>query len=131
VRRKALALLVLTLAVTACGGTTKRNGPLREAIPDVRGMNAADAAVRLIKARYCVRLERGTPPANDVRPTPGSPRRPPRMPIERQSPPAGSTRRPWSMVTLTVGGVSAHAATYIDVWDGGARVPCPAITMSG
>jgi hypothetical protein len=31
------------------------------------------------------------------------------------------------MVTLTVAGISKHAATYINVWDGGAKIPCPAI----
>jgi hypothetical protein len=83
--------------------------------------------VKLIEARYCVRLVPGTPPANDTRPKPGKLPTGMKMPVERQSPPAGSTGRKWSMVTLTVGGVSKHAATYVNVWDGGAKIPCPPI----
>ncbi|HET7128812.1 MAG TPA: PASTA domain-containing protein [Gaiellaceae bacterium] len=129
-RTRFVALLAVVLAATACGTTAKPKALQREAVPDVRGMNAPDAAVRLIKARYCVRLKPGTPPANDIRPKPGK-FKPPRMTVEQQSPSPGSTRRRWSMVTLTVGGISAHAATYIAVWDGGARIPCPKISTTG
>ena len=130
-RTRAIALLAVVLAATACGSTAKPKAQQRAPIPNVRGMNAADAAVRLIKARYCVRLEPGKPPANDTRSRPGRFTTQMRMPVERQSPPAGVTRRRWSMVTLTVGGVSKHATTYIDVWDGGARIPCPPIGTTG
>lgn len=131
-RNRALALLVTVLAVSACGTTTKPKPPQREPIPDVRGMNVTDAAARLVDARYCVRLERGKPPANDTRPKPGTFTTRRRMPVERQSPSAGSTRPRWSMVTLTVGGVSAHATTYgVEVWKRGARIPCPPIGVTG
>jgi hypothetical protein len=127
---KAVVVLAAVLVLTACGAKAKPKPPQHASIPDVHGMNAADAAVRLIKARYCVRLAPGTPPANDARPKPGQFPNPARMPVERQSPPAGVTRRSWSMVTLTVGGVSKHAATFIDVWGGGANIPCPEISTT-
>ena len=126
-----VALLVAVCPLTACGAAATPKAPRREAIPDVRGMNLPDAAVRLIKARYCVRLKPGTPPANDARPKPGTSPTVAKMPVERQSPPAGSTGRRWSLVTLTVGGISKRAATYIDVWDGGAKIPCPPISTTG
>ena len=128
--RKITVLLAVALALSACGAKPKPKPPQHAAIPDVHGMNAPDAAVRLIRARYCVRLAPGTPPANDSRPRPGKSPTLARMPVERQSPAAGSTRRPWSMVTLTVGGISKHAATFIGVWDGGAKIPCPEISTT-
>jgi beta-lactam-binding protein with PASTA domain len=127
---KAVVLLAAVLALSACGAKAKSKPPQHAAIPDVRGLNAPDAAARLIDARYCVRLARGTPPADDARPKPGKFTTVTRMPVERQSPPAGVTRRPWSMVTLTVGGISKHASSFIDVWDGGAKIPCPEISTT-
>lgn len=129
-RATIVVLSATVLAVSACGTTSKPSRPARAAIPDVRGMNAPDAAVRLIKARYCVRLAPGKQLATDERPEPGKFTTQNRMPVEHQAPAAGTTRPAWSMVTLTVGGISAHAATYIDVWDGGAQVPCPPIGVT-
>ena len=128
---RATVLLAVVLAAAGCGTTAKPTTARRAPIPDVRGMNMPDAAVRLIKVRYCVRLRAGTPPRRDDRPKPGSSPTTGKMPVERQSPPPGSTRPRWSMVTLTVGGVSRHAATYLDVWGGGAKVPCPPISVTG
>lgn len=128
---RVVVLLVVLVSLTACGAAAKPKAPQREAIPDVRGMNVPDAAVRLIKARYCIRLKPGTPPANDARPKPGTFPTVAKVPVERQTPPAGSTGRRWSMVTLTVGGISKHATTYIDVWSGGAKIPCPRISTTG
>ena len=122
-----VVLFVIVLAVTGCGAAAKPKPSQRAAIPDVRGMNLPDAAVKLIEARYCVLTEPGTPPANDDRPKPGKLTTGMEMPVEQQSPPAGSSGRRWSMVTLTVGGISKHAATYVNVWDGGAKIPCPPI----
>jgi hypothetical protein len=126
-----VGLLAIVVAVVGCGAHTKPKPPQHAPVPDVRGMNLPGAAVRLIKARYCVHVKAGTPPANDARPKPGKLTTVAKMPVERQSPPAGSTRRRWSLVTLTVGGLSKHAATYIDVWDGGAKIPCPPISATG
>lgn len=128
---RSVVLLVVVLALSACGAKAKPKPPQRAAVPDVQGMNVTDAAVRLIKARYCVRLKPGTPPANDSRPRPGKFPTTPVMRVERQAPPAGSTPRRWSMVTLTVAGISKHAATFIDIWGGGAKIPCPEIRATG
>ena len=127
---KVVALLATVLSLTACGAKAKPKPPQHAAVPDVRGMNAPDAAARLIDARYCVRLARGTPPADDTRPKPGKSTTAAQLPVERQSPPAGVTRRPWSMVTLTVGGISKHASSFIAVWEGSAKIPCPAISTA-
>ena len=126
-----LALVAVAVSATACGASSKPVRPAHAAVPDVRGLNVSDAAVRLIAARYCVRLTPGTRPASDARPKPGMLPAQARMPVEGQSPPAGSTHPTWSMVTLTVGGISRHAATYIAVWSGGARIPCPPIGTDG
>ena len=63
-------VLLVVLALSACGAGAKPK-PKHAAVPDVRGLNVTDAAVRLVKARYCVRLKPGTPPANDSRSKPG------------------------------------------------------------
>ena len=123
-------MFVVVLAVTGCGAAAKPKPPQRAAIPDVRGLNLPDAAAKLIDARYCVRLVRGTPAANDDRPKPGTSTTGMKTPVERQSPPAGSTGRKWSMVTLTVGGISKHAAMFVSVWDRGTKIPCPPIGTS-
>jgi beta-lactam-binding protein with PASTA domain len=124
---RVVVLFASVLAVTACGAQAKPKTPQRAAIPDLRGLNLPDATVRLIDAHYCVRLERGTPPAGDTRRKPGKPTTAARMPVQRQSPPAGSTRRAWSTVTLTVGGIPARAVTSIDLWAAGTKIPCPRI----
>lgn len=125
-----LTLAAVALAAGGCGGaatnSTTATPPGQQAIPDVRGMNAPDAVVRLLKARYCVKLAVGKPvPAQK------------RMPVQQQSPAAGSTGRRWSTVTLTIGlpsrrGTPRHRAVEIGVetW-GGARAPCPPIRASG
>ena len=123
-------VLLVVLALSACGAGAKPK-PQRAAVPDVRGLNVTDAAVRLVKARYCVRLEPGTPPANDSRSKPGKFSTMPVLRVEREAPSAGSTPRRWSIVTLTVSGISKHAATSIDIWGGGAKIPCPPIGTSG
>ena len=88
------ALFVAVLAVSACGTTAKPKAAPRAAVPDVRGLEAPAAAVRVLEAHYCVRLE-------VAKSFPTSTRA--QVPVVRQSPPAGATPRSWSMVTLTIG----------------------------
>lgn len=83
-------------------------------------MSAPDAIARLVRARYCVQLRVGT--AVPLRS---------RMPVQRQSPPAGAAGRAWSTVTLTVGvpRTPKHARVHFvgaDTW-GGAATPCPPV----
>jgi hypothetical protein len=131
VKLRSVFLFVVVLALSACGAKAKPQPPQRAAVPDVQGMNVTDAAVRLIKDRYCVRLEPGTRAANDSRSKPGKFPTTPVMRVEGQAPPAGSMPRRWSLVTLTVAGISKHAATSIDIWGGGATIPCPEIRATG
>lgn len=89
-------------------------------------MNAPDAVVRLLKARYCVQLEAGKRVPTTSR-----------MPVQRQVPVAGSTGGTWSTVTLTVGvprrpGTPKNAKMYMGVDTyGGGRTPCPPIRTTG
>ena len=114
-----VALLGLVVVVSACGAAAKPKSAEHEAIPDVRGMNVNDAALRLLRARYCVRLEAGKPPSTDKR-----------LRVQQQSPVAGSTRGAWSTVTLIVRGIPPGASTGVDIWGGG-KAPCPEIRTTG
>ena len=91
-----VVLLLVALVVSSCGTTAKPKPKRRDAqaIPDVRGLEAPDAAVRLLKAHYCVRLEVAKV-VSDAGTSAGS--------GVRQSPAAGARPRAWSMVTLTIG----------------------------
>lgn len=91
-------------------------------------MSTPDAIVRPLNARYCARIKAGTPVP------PSS-----RMPVQRQSPGAGSTGHAWSTVTLTIGiptrpGTPKHVKFNI-VTDTlsvrPVRAPCPAIRLTG
>lgn len=95
-------------------------------VPNVRGMSTPNAVVRLLKARYCAELRVGTPVSMHEG-----------MPVQRQAPPAGTTRRAWSTVTLTIGiptkpGMPANrkVAVYTDTWGGG-KNPCPPVKTTG
>jgi hypothetical protein len=112
--------------LSGCGGTGRRSS--QQAVPDVRGLRAPDAVVRLLKARYCVQLRVGTRVSLQAG-----------MPVQGQAPPSGSTRRTWSTVTLTVGVPTApgtpkgaHAKLGVDTvtW-GGHRTPCAPIRTTG
>jgi hypothetical protein len=129
-KRLTLILVAASTAIclSGCGSTarTATKPPKHEAIPDVRGMNAPDAVVRLLKARYCVQLRVGKAVSIQSR-----------MPVQEQAPAAGSTGRAWSTVTLTVGvptrpGTPKHVKLNmgVDTWGGG-RTPCPPIQTTG
>ena len=91
-----VVLLAAVLAVGACGTTAKPKPKTarRASIPDVRGLEAPNAAVRLLRAHLLVRLE-----VAKVFPTQARAQ----VPVVRQSPAAGARRRAWAMVTLTIG----------------------------
>lgn len=126
---KVLVVVALTALLAGCGGAAEPSGPRRAAVPDVRGLDLSTAAARLIDARYCVKLKLGR--TVDDRPAPGSTPSAAKMIVRRESPPAGSTRRTWAVVTLTVDGASRHATTYVDVWKRGTAIPCAPITTNG
>ena len=118
--------VLVAVGLSGCGGTGQ--GSSQHAVPDVRGLRAPDAVVRLLKARYCVQLRVGTRVPLQAG-----------MPVQRQAPPAGSTPRTWSTVTLTVGvptpprtpkGVHAELGVDTVTW-GGRRTPCAAIRTTG
>jgi beta-lactam-binding protein with PASTA domain len=121
--RLAIALIVILVA-SACGATAKpKQVQRRAAVPDVRGLNAPEAAARLLRAHYCVRLERtNTYP------------KPPRaeVPVVRQSPAAGARPRPWSIVILTIALPPDTTKSYYGIDIAGAdSAPCPPIETSG
>ena len=122
--RRTLVLLLAALAVSGCG-TTAKSKPKpagRAAVPDVRGLEATDAAVRLLRAHYCVRLE-----VAKVFPTGARAQ----VPVVRQSPAAGATPRAWSIVTLTIGLPPSTPKTVYSIDIGGAgNAPCPPIQTS-
>ena len=122
--RRTLVLLLAALAVSGCGTTvTSKPKPAgRAAVPDVRGLEATDAAVRLLRAHYCVRLE-------VAKTFPASTRA--EVPVVRQSPAAGATPRAWSLVTLTIGlpPQTPKSVYGIDI-AGASSAPCPPIQVS-
>lgn len=117
-----VVLLLAALAVSGCGATAKPQPARRAAVPDVRGLEATDAAVRLLRAHYCVRLE-------VAKAFPTSARA--QVPVVRQSPSAGAIPRVWSMVTLTIGlpPQTPKAVYGIDI-AGAGSAPCPPIQTS-
>jgi beta-lactam-binding protein with PASTA domain len=130
---KVVVLLAAVLAVSACGTTAKpkATGAARPAVPDVRGMDTPKAAVRLLKAHYCVRLENGKASLTQTVSTPQRQAQA-QVPVLRQSPPAGAKPRAWSMVTLTIRlPAEMPKAVYgIDI-AGAGSARCPPIQTSG
>jgi beta-lactam-binding protein with PASTA domain len=124
VRTRIVALLLAALAVGGCGATAKpKPRPARRAaVPDVRGLEAPDAAVRLLRARYCVRLE-----VAKVFPTQARAE----VPVVRQSPAPGARRRAWSTVTLTIGLPPDTPKEFYGIdFAGAGSAPCPPIQTS-
>jgi beta-lactam-binding protein with PASTA domain len=117
-------LLLVAVAVSACGAAAKPKpkAARRTAVPDVRGVEAPEAAARLLRAHYCVRLEVAKVFPRQARA---------QVPVVRQSPAAGARRRAWSMVTLTIGLPSEmpKAVYGIDI-AGAGTAPCPPIQTS-
>lgn len=119
-----LAATAVALVFSGCGTGAKKAAtetmpPKHSTIPDVVGMNAPDAVVRLQQARYCVRLEVGNPVSRQST-----------MPVQHQAPAAGASGRAWSTVTLTIGvparpGTPKHVKLNmgVDTWGGG-NTPC-------
>jgi beta-lactam-binding protein with PASTA domain len=118
-----VVLLVAVLAVSACGTTRPKPKPKRAAVPDVRGLEAPEAAVRVLRAHYCVRLERAKTFPRSARAE---------VPVVRQSPAAGAWPRRWSLVTLTIGlpPDTPRSVYFIDI-AGAGSAPCPPIQTSG
>ena len=121
-RGRIVLLLVAALALGGCGSKPKPKPAGRAAVPDVRGLEAPDAAVRLLRAHYCVRLE-------VAKTFPASTRA--EVPVVRQSPAAGATPRAWSLVTLTIGlpPQTPKSVYGIDI-AGAGSAPCPPIQVS-
>ena len=121
-RGRIVLLLVAALALGGCGSKSKPKPAGRAAVPDVRGLEAPDAAVRLLRAHYCVRLE-----VAKVFPTGARAQ----VPVVRQSPAAGATPRAWSIVTLTIGLPPSTPKTLYGIDIAGAgNAPCPPIQTS-
>lgn len=120
-----VVLLAVAVAAAGCGSPAKPKAkPVRRAaVPDVRGLNAPEAAVRVLRARYCVRLR----PAKAVPTTTRA-----QVPVLRQSPAAGTRPRVWSTVTLTIGlPPDARKSVYfVDIAAAGSA-PCPPISTNG
>ena len=123
-RCRIVLLLVAVLAVGGCGATAKpKPKPARRAaVPDVRGLEAPAAAVRLLRAHYCVRLEVAKVFPRAARA---------QVPVVGQSPAAGATPRAWSLVTLTIGlpPQTPKAVYFIDI-AGAGDAQCPPIQTS-
>ncbi|HEY2776739.1 MAG TPA: hypothetical protein VGI77_02460 [Gaiellaceae bacterium] len=124
-RGKAVVVLLLAaLAVGGCGATARPKPKLarRAAVPDVRGLEATDAAIRLLRAHYCVRLK-----AAKTFPAPTRAE----VPVVRQSAAPGTTPRAWSLVTLTIGlpPQTPKAVYGIDI-AGAGSAPCPRIQVT-
>jgi len=125
VRGAIVVLLAVAVAAGGCGSPAKPKAkPVRRAaVPDVRGLNAPEAAVRVLRARYCVRLR----PAKAVPTTTRA-----QVPVLRQSPAAGTRPRVWSTVTLTIGlPPDAPKSVYFVDIAGAGSAPCPPISTNG
>lgn len=123
-RGRIVVLVLAALAVGGCGTTAKpKPKPARRAaVPDVRGLEAPDAAVRVLRAHYCVRLERAKTFPRSAHA---------QVPVVRQSPAAGTRPRRWSLVTLTIGlpPDTPRSVYFIDI-AGAGSAPCPPIQTS-
>lgn len=123
--RGAIVVLLAVAVAGGCGSPAKPKAtPVRRAaVPDVRGLNAPEAAVRVLRARYCVRLR----PAKAVPTTTRA-----QVPVLRQSPAAGTRPRVWSTVTLTIGlPPDARKSVYFVDIAGAGSAPCPPISTNG
>lgn len=99
-------------------------------------MDATAAAVRVLRAHYCVRIKIGKAVPDPLGPA-FNRQSPMPMPVLKQTPAAGTTSRAWSIVTLTIGiptepgtPKNGKATVGIDMWGGGSA-PCPPIQASG